>query len=469
VSNDSNIIIIANGKFIEPTLVTIPEVESGDYESMLVKLEDVQFSKADLDKTYADESQSGNRILEDCNDNSVIVRTSNYANFAYDTIAQGKGDFTAIASVFNSDWQLTIRTTQEVNLTGERCDGGGGGPIDPVDEINEGFDDAEDYTDIALDGWLNVNIVGDRRWQGKTYQSEKYAQATGYNSGAAELESWLITPPVTMNEDKVLTFLSAKAYWAHAGNNGLTVWASTDFDGTNVNAANWTQLDANVASSSDPDNDWIESGAISLSQFNQNTFIGFKYVGSETESTSFRLDDIVVTAGGGGNNGVTSINEDFEGQTDYEDINILGWDNEALVGSRAWQGKEFDANLYAQATSYNSGEENVCWLITVKIDLDAMSSPKLVFETAQAYWAHDGLTVYISTDYNGSNIESATWEVLDCNLAGQSDPDHEWVSSGIVDLSSYSGSGYIGYKYEGNGNGASTTSYRIDNIVLYDE
>ena len=469
VNNDSNLIIIANERFVQPTIVTIPEIQSGTFESMLIKLDEVQFINADLGRTYADESQSGNRLLEDCDENSVIVRTSNYANFAYDTLASGKGSLTAIASIFNGDWQLTIRTTQEVNLTGERCDGGGGGPIDPVDEINENFDEVIDYTDVALDGWFNINVKGDRKWQGKEYQNNKYAQSTGYNSGAAELETWLITPPVTMNENKVLTFLSAKAYWEHSGNNGLTVWASTDFDGTNVTSATWTQLDANIASSSDPDNDWIFSGTVDLSQFDKNTFIGFKYLGSETESTSFRLDDIIVTAGGGGNNGVTSINEDFEGQTNYEDIDIFGWDNIALTGSRAWQGKDFESNIYAQATSYNSGEENVSWLITIKIDLDAMNSPKLVFETAQAYWAHDGLTVFISTDYNGSNIEGATWNVLDCNIAGQSDPDHDWVSSGIVDLSSYSGAGYVAFRYEGNGNTTETTSYRIDNLLLYDE
>jgi hypothetical protein len=98
-----------------------------------------------------------------------------------------------------------------------------------------------------------------------------------------------------------------------------------------------------------------------------------------------------------------------------------------------------------------------------------MSSPKFTFESATAYWEHDGLTVYISTDFNGSNISGATWEELSCNLAGEDDENYDWVDSGIIDLSGYSGTGYVAFKYYGNGNTGLTTSYLIDNVLLYDD
>ena len=139
------------------------------------------------------------------------------------------------------------------------------------------------------------------------------------------------------------------------------------------------------------------------------------------------------------------------------------------IGNRKWQGKVFESEIYAQATSYNSGEENVCWLITPKIALDEMTNPRFSFESAMAYWEHNGFSVLISTDFNGSDLTTATWTPLDCIIAGQNDPDHTWIPSGVIDLSSYSGYAYIAFKYEGNDNAGETTSYRVDNVLLVDE
>jgi hypothetical protein len=226
-------------------------------------------------------------------------------------------------------------------------------------------------------------------------------------------------------------------------------------------------LEARVADENDPDHEWIASGNIDISAFNDVCYVAFRYKGSNAESTSFRLDDIVINATGSGG-GVTSINEDFESQYNDEDIVLSDWLNEATVGSRLWRAKEFSDNVYAQATSFNSSEDNECWLITPLIDLDAMESPKLTFESSKAYWVHDGLEVFVSTDFNGVNIPGASWIKLDPILAGETDPDHEWIFSGVIDLSAYSGSGYIAFKYTGNGT-SGTTSYRIDNVILYDE
>ena len=465
---DSNIVKLQTQVYIEPKLVTISEIYTGDYQSKLIKLNEVQFVQTDLGKTYADAVglQSENRILETCDESTIIVRTSGYASFAGEMLPTGKGSIIAIASVYDGDKQLVIRRLSEVQLTGERCGGGG---ITPVEEINESFNSVENYTDIYIEGWTNIIVAGDRKWQGKVYNSSKYAQASGYNSELDDMETWLITPPIINNDGtKILSFINAKAYWEHTSNIPLTVLVSTDFDGSNVNSATWIDLNPNLATSYDTDYEFVASGDISLANYTGNCYIAFKYKGSDIESTSIQIDDVVVNSGGGGS-GVTSINEDFESQTNYEDISILGWLNIAEIGNRKWQGKEYEQNIYAQATSYNSGEDNTCWLITPGIDFDAIDNPVLSFETAQAYWEHDGLTIFISTDFDGSNIGSATWEQINCTIAGQYDPDHEWIPTGDIDLSSYNGIGYIAFRYEGSDNTGETTSYRIDNVLLVDE
>ena len=264
------------------------------------------------------------------------------------------------------------------------------------------------------------------------------------------------------------------AYWAHeAGHQPLTVLASTDFDGSNFETATWTELSPILPDGNGSNYDWVESGEVSLANFTGNVSIAFKYKGSDTESTSIQLDDVVVSAnggGGGGNEGVTSLDEDFSSLADYDPVsNIEGWGSFMITGSREWIAKSYNDNVYMQATSYNSNEENEMWITTPKIDLDGMTNPKFSFDNAVAYWTHDGFEVYISTDFDGSNIESATWTKLDCTIAGEGNANYEWISSGTIDLSGYSGQAYIGFKYTGDGNSGLTASYQIDNVKLWDE
>ncbi|MEJ2595118.1 MAG: DUF5689 domain-containing protein [bacterium] len=459
---------VSGGFPVQPTVVTIPELKN-DMIGMLIQLNDAEFIESELGLSYAETTASANRTLSDCDQHTVVVRTSNYADFAGETLAQGNGEFVAILGAYYDTYQLLIRSLTDLNLTGERCDGGGGETIPPVDFVNEPFNDVIDYENVNLDGWTNVLKTGNRLWQGKSFSGNKYAQATAYNSSLDEMETWLITPPViNTSGDMVLQFLSAMAYWEHGSGKPLTLLATTDYDGTNFETSNWTEITATLAGPSDENYAWVESGEIPLSNFVGNVSVAFRYTGSDTESTSIQIDDVMITSGGGGNDGVTSLDEDFEDHNDYDPVSISGWLNLALQGSRTWQARAFDNNIYAQATAYNSGEVNETWLITPKINLDGMVNPVFEFDNAQAYWEHDGLTVLISTDFNGSDVSAATWIPLDCNIAGEQTPDHEWVFSGSISLSSFSGQAYIAFRYIGE-DGDEDTNYRVDNVKLYDE
>jgi len=479
VNNDSSIIILATGKSIAPKEATIEDLLANKYQAQLVKLSNVQFAETDTGKLFAEPNSATNRKLEDCSGNQVDVRTSSYATFASAKVPDNNGSIVAIVGTFNGSPQLYLRSLSEVVMDSTRCETGGGGgenPIAPVDSIHENFDNAENYTDIAIEGWTNIKVAGDRAWQGKVYNTDKYAQSSGYNSGLADMETWLITPPViNTNGDKVLHFRSSMAYWEHTGTNKpLTVLASTDYDGTNFATATWTELSPTLPDATGTNYSWVESGDISLANFVGNVSIAFKYKGSDTESTSIQLDDIVIsngTGGGGETSGdVTSFNIDFSDQTAYQDVVLTGWLNKATIGTRNWQGKEYSSNFYAQATSYKSNEENESWLITPRIDLDAMTNPTISFDTGKAYWNHTNdkpFEVLISTDFDGTNIASATWEEITAKVATETDPDYTWISSGDVDLSSYSGKVYIAFKYYGDDTKGETTSYLIDNIKLF--
>lgn len=101
------------------------------YQNMLIRLDSVEFQPADTSQTYANAAlqQSVNRTLKDCNGNSIIVRSSGYANFANSLTPAGNGTLYAIYQVFGTTKQLYIRDLNDVQLNETRCGGGGGGAV----------------------------------------------------------------------------------------------------------------------------------------------------------------------------------------------------------------------------------------------------------------------------------------------------------------------------------------------------
>jgi hypothetical protein len=108
--------------------------------------------------------------------------------------------------------------------------------------------------------------------------------------------TWFITPPVTISVQKILTFQSAQAYWAHGTAKPLEVFFSTDYNGYNLTSATWTPLSATLATSSDVNYAFVNSGDIYLPvQAGKAGVIAFRYTGSNTLSTSSCIDNIIVT------------------------------------------------------------------------------------------------------------------------------------------------------------------------------
>jgi len=113
---------------IEPFVVTVEDLYTGDYDCELVTITGVQFVASDTVKTYATlgGTSNQNRTMEDCNGNEIIVRSSDYSDFAGDTIPSGMGNITGIATKYQYTggdivWQLIVRTPDEVLLDGPRC------------------------------------------------------------------------------------------------------------------------------------------------------------------------------------------------------------------------------------------------------------------------------------------------------------------------------------------------------------
>lgn len=299
---DKQVLKISVNNPTRPDTVTIVQAKSKSYLGKLVTLRGVQFTDDAVNHTYADVVSDPpvtvNRDLMDCNKNRIIVRTSGYAAFAGEIIPDKNGMMTGIITIFGSDYQFIIRDFSEVKLTDERCMPGVPDLGTPVETITQDFSSFPNNAEVLISGWQNIAQYGTRTWQAKYFSGNTYAQATAYGSNLSNMVTWLITRPVTISSLKVLAFETAKAYWEHTGTHKpLEVFLSTDYTGRNLVTATWTPVICRLAEKTDADHTFISSGNINLPvEAGKSCVIAFRYTGSSTESTSYRIDNITVTA-----------------------------------------------------------------------------------------------------------------------------------------------------------------------------
>jgi hypothetical protein len=269
-----------------------------DLVNTFVKFENVQFVLSSVSEPLADSERqfSVNHDIENCDEETVIVRTSGFASFADVFTPTGNGSIEGILSSFRGDYQILLVNENGINMQGARCEEDGGD--DPgntgelVEKVEEDFESQVDNQDISITEWSNIAVKGTRKWRAKEFDGNVYAQATAYNDTNDEMEAWLITPKIKFDSPMKLELRSAIAFHVH---DGLSVWYSKDFDGTNVDSATWTELDLDLAGGNQDNYAWVDSGEVDLSMIEGNAYIGFKYEGNPSNgTTSFIVDDVKI-------------------------------------------------------------------------------------------------------------------------------------------------------------------------------
>lgn len=147
---------------------------------------------------------------------------------------------------------------------------------------------------------------------------------------------------------------------------------------------------------------------------------------------------------------------------DFEEDNLGDWSSYSVTGDQEWETADYgNPGICAKMSGYQEAAfDNEDWLISPALNLNSYTGEEFVFETAMNYEG-PAMELFISTDYTSGDPTSATWE----NISFTPSPGlWEWVGSGTIDLSSYSGTAFLGFKFTSTTGGSAT--WEIDNILI---
>ncbi len=263
------------GSAPQPRVVTIPDINITDsLNSTLIRINGVQFAEPGM--PFAVTGSSGtDRIVTDANNNTLVVRTSSYADFANTKTPSGIGDIIGVIGVYNSVKQFTLRNYSDViNFV----------PDDTARHINEIFAS-------SLGSFTQFSVIGSQIWTASTYSGITLAKISGYeNSVYYANEDWLISSPFNLDisTGEILKFQSAMNYGT-AGDGSLKVYFTDNYTG-DPTTTTWTEITATLSSGG-----WVftPSGDIDMSTYTGTACrIAFKYTCSTSNVATWELTSI---------------------------------------------------------------------------------------------------------------------------------------------------------------------------------
>jgi hypothetical protein len=270
-----------------------------------IRLENVFFESYLKGKPYVDPTEDFDtqRKIQTClglGYDDLLIETSSFSSFAYQTLPENAGSISAIVSKdYGGNFiVLNLNDTSDVQMNDERCS-----PL-PMDDfktilLEENFETQSG--DIEIPNWLNYREEGTKSWRSyaDSYSQSKAARIGSRNSTDDRTISWLITEGVNL-ETTSQEFLSFETSNSFANGSKLEVFISTDFDGNkdHIKRATWTILPAKIVSDGIPFKKWVHSTYIDISSYSGTASIAFKYSGTGNSNFdgTYELDQIMIHA-----------------------------------------------------------------------------------------------------------------------------------------------------------------------------
>ncbi len=470
----------------------------------LVRLEGVEFE--DIGATYAVEGGGGgqNRNVADCDGNTLTVRNSDFADFAGQDLPIGNGSITGVFTRFRDFIQLVISSPDDVDMSEVRCGAGTG---------------TETLIDIstlrALYNGVPTNAPDEKKIRGVVISDFEAQNTTGRNLHIQDASGGIVVRFDGIHPFAVHTELEFVVSNSEISEfNGLLQLNNVSLSRASVMALNvdvqpktktiqellsdFENLESTLVRIDNPtfSGSGTFAGSVDVSDatgsivmftrsqavFAEETLpekadaitaIVTQGGGSELMQLSIRnlsdLDNPTGGGGGGGSDGTIPFSEDFSGGIPSS------WTVTNTVGTRSWNGRDFNDVYYANMSAFSSGDilDVVTWLITPQFDFDAQTGEKLELIIADAFRNGNPLTLMYSTDYSGGDPTTAGWtpignDQIDPLINNSGTYDNVYESTGDIDLSSLTGKAHLAIVYSSQGATVSTTIQISDVIIRKD-
>lgn len=151
---------------------------------------------------------------------------------------------------------------------------------------------------------------------------------------------------------------------------------------------------------------------------------------------------------------------------------IPGWKNIMESGDVPYTLAAFSGSVFPKVSAFTSAVMSTTnissWLISPDINLPTGTAPKLSFTCSRRYPAGT-FKVYVSTNFTGANVSTATWTLITTVPAGGSAAFTPFDLFGPFSLSTYAGQKInIGFRYEAPAGTAANAvgTYEPDDIKI---
>lgn len=301
VCNGNNRLDVAN--LVPTKLTSLNDAKVEKYLNTLVTIDNVQFSKSEVEPTVktfinyiAGVGQDTDRNLDDKVGGTAVIRNSGFSTFGAQPLPTKSGQITFVVSRYNTTWQMLIRGLNDINFTKDRFATGilGGTNITYTGSFSENF---ESYAvDASLfPKYLNYAVLGNRYWQVKTFSNNKYIQMSA-NAGSGGYQN-LFMVPIDFTAANTLAFRVNVGFY---NGDALKVYTTTNYTpGSDISTATLTDITSSFTIPKTPTSGYgvlTPAGTYNIpATVTGNGFIVFKYEGANPGvTTTIQIDDIVV-------------------------------------------------------------------------------------------------------------------------------------------------------------------------------